>query len=188
MTKRKCSGIRSLEDLRIRCVIDDVTECWIYPTVEAVDPRARVWLPPDVVNEEKGRTLTIRKAAWILAGKKLPKGHLVYGHVCVRLDCANPEHSRAASRANMGAAQAKSGRMKGDPARAITNRRNFLKQALPMERIAEVKALLSQGLQNKQVAERLDLHPTTVSRIRKGTHVRMRSVGVASVFDLARAA
>jgi hypothetical protein len=91
-------GIRTIEDLRIRCRLDDETGCWHWGM-------AMVQGNPKVHFVLDGRRLSTRgrKAALLLAGKEIKPGHVVFAtRSCKSDDCVNPAHARSADRANHG--------------------------------------------------------------------------------------
>jgi len=52
------NGVRTIEDLRLRCVVDEITGCWLWRGAFTQGVGA-VWLP------ELGKTRTIRSAAQV---------------------------------------------------------------------------------------------------------------------------
>ena len=83
-------GIRTLEDLRLRCVCrEDEDDCWHLRSARGRPmPKDRVHCV--AVHGQKGNT-TATRAAWALAGKTLRDGQVVR-RVCGSYDCVNPEH------------------------------------------------------------------------------------------------
>ena len=85
-------GIRSVADVRLRCVIDAECGCWHLRTPHGrLQPRHRVhrlWL--------HGRgSVSATRAVWELQhGKPMPRGRRAV-RMCDSYDCANPEHIRA---------------------------------------------------------------------------------------------
>lgn len=181
----KWAGVRTLEELRDRCKIDEETGCWIYPS--SLDSRTntpRVYIAPGLI-DEKVHTLTARRAGWLLAGRPLDAKLYVY---CAKLfcqaACCNPDHSAVGTRKQMGQRQSKQGRFSGDPTRSIINRGNYMKQAVPPETVQRAKELVEQGAQYKVAAAQLGLHPQTVAKIAKGQHAQQRAVRGSSIFNL----
>ncbi len=71
-------SIRTLEDLRGRCVIDDITGCWNWGgTYHGKLPTARVCAGVGGL-QEKSRNMSAMRAAWILAGKDVAPRQNVY--------------------------------------------------------------------------------------------------------------
>lgn len=90
-------GIRTLEDLRQRCHIDGETGCWHWRLcINQGSPN--VWLQPpgrDTRVRARGR----RAALWLARGKDLQQGCVAIARGCTALDCVNPKHAMAASKA-----------------------------------------------------------------------------------------
>jgi len=106
-------GIRSVEDLRQRCRIDEETGCWHWGL-------AIVQGVPSVhfVVDGKRQKTKGRRASLLIAGKKIPKGHVVFARPhCKSDDCVNPDHSRSGDRFAAGAAITESGIWKGLPSK-----------------------------------------------------------------------
>jgi hypothetical protein len=101
-------GIRTVEDLRQRCRVDEDTGCWHWG-LAMVQGHPKVHFVMDGV-----RTSTRgRRASLLLAGKVILKGHVVFPvRKCHADDCMNPDHARSGSRANHGQYLKASGRAK----------------------------------------------------------------------------
>lgn len=86
----KSHAIRTVDDLKSRCVVDDETGCW----------RCKTKTVAFCIGEERFNT-TIRRAALILAGRKVPttQARLAGPTANCHTDwCGNPDHSRVMSR------------------------------------------------------------------------------------------
>jgi hypothetical protein len=185
-----CGGVRTLEDLRIRCVIDAETGCWLWRGAYSQDrsrhgqPTTRVWLP--VVPPGGARTSTAPRAAWLMAGKPLPPKGVVWRHLCRNPECINPQHGKGGTRQEMYAAFVADGRMRGDPRRAAVNAINRQSQLVPPEKVRKAEEMFAAGALQKDVRAALGLSPTSAARIRKGLHPNSSSkqhvVANASVF------
>lgn len=81
-------GVHTVEDLRQRCVIDDITGCWRY----AMHPR--LWMPGI------GRRVTLGVAICFLLTGKEPRKGVAWHCTCSTKDCANPRHRRAGNRSS----------------------------------------------------------------------------------------
>lgn len=190
-------GARDLEDLRQRCVIDELTGCWDWggalsrsSTCSTV-PTTRVWLP-DVNRPGAGQLTTASRAAWLLSGRKLQPDQVVFRHHCGNHLCINPAHAVAVTRPEMHALNRESGRFRGDPKRAAANRASMLRMALPVEKVRQAEAMLAAGVMSKDIRAELGFCNTTMTRIRSGKHPHSRArqnlVRGASVFTLGAAA
>lgn len=85
-------GVRTLEDLRIRCVMCD--GCWLWRG--ALSSRKTEAGRPSV--SVCGSSMTGRRAALMLAGVEIKPGHVaVPKKTCTENLCINPAHSEAIS-------------------------------------------------------------------------------------------
>ena len=196
-TRRKREdGVRTLEDLRIRCVIDSETGCWLWrgaftrSSDRRGQPTSRVWLPdaPDGM----AKTGTATRAAWLLSGRELEAGHVVWRSRCTNSACINPGHGASGTRTAMHAAFVADGRLRGDPRRAAINARNRSSLLVPVEKVRRAEAMFAAGAMQKTVRAALGLSANSAMRIRKGLHPncagRQRTVANASVFTMRAAA
>jgi len=187
------AGVRSLEQLRQRCRVDEITGCWIWagamsvPSNRDCKPTTRVWLPDDS-RPGRGSLTTAGRAAWILAGKPIKPGQVVYRVSCHDHECINPGHARAGSRSEMGAHLSASGIHKGSPKRAATNMASTLRMTTPVEVVRQVEALLAAGVMCKDIRVQLGIANNTMTAIKQGRHVhcasRQKLIRGASVFAL----
>lgn len=171
-------GVRTLDDLRLRCRVDADTGCWHYGGKErrrqagAVDPR--VWV--------NGKCITIQKAGWTLSGKRLKEGQTVWPR-CRTHCCGNPTHLMAGTKAEWGAWAADHGYMRGRPERRAINRR--IKQQsgqchLTPELVTWIRESQQKG---RDIAHALGVSESVVSRARLG--LTYAPVTVASIFGWA---
>lgn len=192
--RKRHDGVRTLADIKARCVIDADTGCWHWRSAMSrsltrkVSPSPRVWLP-DGLGDGRPAIATAAKAAWMLAGRELPGGHVVWRSVCARSDCVNPEHGAAGTRQAMHRAIADSGRLRGNPARAAINARNRMAMVTPLAVVRQAEAMIDAGRLLKDVRAELGLSESTVTLIRRGLHPhsagRNNLVRGASVFTIA---
>lgn len=174
--RKRQDGVRTLADIRDRCVIDDETGCWLWrgamsrSTTRRVVPTSRVWLPEGMDAGGQPTITTAGRAAWVLSGRALPKGHVVWRSVCHRCDCVNPAHGTAVTRQAMHKAIAASGRLRGDPVRAAVNARNRASLLTPREIVLQAEAMFAAGCLQKDVRAALGLCGATAARIRRGVH------------------
>lgn len=84
-------GVRTLEDLRLRCVCRASSDCWEYRSARGRQSdrskTAKVWL-----HGIGAKADTI--AAWWLAGRERPEGMRI-GRTCDTRSCVNPDHLAA---------------------------------------------------------------------------------------------
>lgn len=189
-TKRN-DGIRSLNAIKGRCFVDSETGCWLWrgamvrSTTRKIGPTTRVWLPAGACGERASIT-TAAKAAWMLAGKALPDGCVVWRHVCTRTDCINPAHGKSGTRQEMHKAMASSGRHKGNPMRAVVNAQNRASMLTPVDVVRRAEVMFAAGELQKTIRAELGIQRTTAVLIRRGLHPhssgRQVLVPMASVF------
>lgn len=193
--RKRQDGIRTLDDLQGRCVIDRETLCWIWRGAvfrnAAGSDTTRVWLPDA---DGKGRVMTAPRAAWILSGRKLPAGHIVWRARChCSALCISPQHGAAGTRQDMFAAFVRDGRLRGDPRSAVINARNRMAGVVPLGVVRQAEAMFAAGALQKEVKAALGISHQTAAKIRKGIHPHSAARGVkvvanASVFTWRAAA
>ena len=91
-------GIRNLDDLRLRCVVDEDTGCWHWRLSKCDGvPKVHVTHP---ALPRPGHIMRGRRAALLLArGRDLPAGHVAYARLtCQSADCVNPSHCQSGDR------------------------------------------------------------------------------------------
>lgn len=191
--RKRTDGVRTLDDIRGRCWVNDLTGCWEWrgalsrSNTRSVSPTTRVWLP-DAEQVGSGRIVTASRAAWLLAGHSLPDDHVVWRSVCGSSQCVNPAHCSAGTRQQMHAAIAASGRLRDKPHRRAVNARNRLRMVTPLETVREAEAMFARGEMQKTVVAQLRMTAETAALIRKGLHPhsagRLQVVRGASVFNL----
>ncbi len=96
---RKSIGINTFDDLKDRCVIDEVTGCWHYKGAftrksATGTVTATCWYPPIQ------RSISVAKAIGLMHAKAPGKGKLWY-RCCRTWDCANPAHHKIGTRSEM---------------------------------------------------------------------------------------
>ena len=191
-------GVTCLEEIRQRCRIDDITGCWNWGggmsdggyTRTPVAHIGEGILPA----EHWARAMPAYRAAWLLAGKPLKKGQVVYRAVCCNTDCINPKHCAAGSMAEMHKAYSLSGKNKGKAHRILINTKSRIKMMMSRERVLEVERRLSAGQTYKQIRADLKIDGASIRKIRDGLHPNCSIAGQSfvvaqsSVFTWARAA
>lgn len=88
MNPGKRYGIQSFDDIRERCVVDELTGHWHWKgafTVNAKGSYPTTWIPA------LQRTGSIPSVIQCILGKELPPGKIRY-RACDAADCANPAH------------------------------------------------------------------------------------------------
>jgi hypothetical protein len=154
-------GIRTLEDLRQRCVIDAETGCWHWRlSFSQGSPRVHLQHPA-AAGGRLGVAMRGRRAALLLAtGSDLPPGHFAFARACCKADdCVNPAHSRSGNRQQHGEWLRKTGKVK-----------NLLTKSLASDE------------PNQALADRLGVSKFVIYQVRNGrTHVG--ALPGASVFS-----
>lgn len=172
-------GVRNVERLRDRCVVDELTGCWLWKGGRS-HGRPRVML----VHPETGKHVRMSgpKAAWVLSnGHDVPKGRIAM-LTCRSADCCSPEHSKAATRVELGRHLAKTGAAKHDTLRRaqMTRKAREVSGKLSIEIAREIR---SSDLPAHEEAKRWGVGKTTITAIRRNERWR-ETVVVASVFGL----
>lgn len=187
-------GVYRLSDIRDRCRIDPITDCWVWSM--AVSNRGltyssktpRVSLPKGVLSVEH-RTVSVPRVSWLMSGRKLAPGHVVW-RTCGCELCVNPAHLRAGTKADEGAWMRESGHRRGSLLRTAVNTRNAAAaQAIRPETVRAIEQQLAAGRLQIEVSADFGIHKATISKITRGLHVHQRGGGCqvrgASVFALA---
>ena len=130
--KKDCGGVRCLEDIRERCVIDSETDCWNLALGMSGCRTPTVYSPKSEKIEQAPRM------AWLFRGNEIPEGHRVW-RTCLNHKCCNPEHLACGTQADMGRWQKQTGVQKGIPSKVAANvRMGKLRRKVSDEGIAEI--------------------------------------------------
>ena len=167
-------GIRTLEDLRGRCVIDEITGCWHLRTPRGKpQPKgetAYVWL------HGRGMTTCLR-AFWELShGAPVPGGRIAF-RTCGSYDCVC--HLRVGTRSEYGVFCAKSGRLKMTPQRLAKAKAASSKRTKITDE--QVQWILGSDVTERAAAKALGCSASLIGHIRAGR--KRRPSLPASVFD-----
>jgi hypothetical protein len=166
-------GIRTIEDLRLRCWINPDTECWEFRGGKA---EPRVWLAALRI------TTTLPRAAFLLAGKEARAGkYVVWRAVGCSEDCANPDHMRAGSRVQRFGQLSRAGRFSNNPARPLINRANVIKSGRTKLNMELVQYIRSSPKTGRALSKELGVSESVISRARLGQTWKL-STPAASVF------
>lgn len=154
-------GVHRLDDIKARCIVDPITECWnwnrAFMKCAKGAPQARVWYTPEQ------RTMQATRVALVLAGRQA--GVTVW-RTCKSWKCCNPAHLMTGTWAEHGAWQVRSGHLRGLPQRSLTAFRSKLKQrdvVLNMELAAWIRES-DQTLE--ELAHVFDCDFSTISKVR----------------------
>lgn len=185
--KRIGEGVYTLQDIKDRCVIDDVTGCWLWAlNVQTVRGKGtpRCGAPPGlIVGQEKRTTYTTARLALILFGRVLSSDQVVW-RKCLNDRCCNPSHLKAGTRIEEGEWRRKHGYLRGDPLRKIANRKSVYVQAIPPDVVRKIEAMLSDNIPRETIIQDSGACHATICKIAKGRHLhqRQRAIGY-SVFS-----
>jgi hypothetical protein len=171
----------TLEDVRQRCYIDEITGCWHWRGAFSAG-RPRIY----VVNPKRDRKETMdgmRAVMTLKTGKALPRGKVAYRIRCECDDCVNPEHAKIGTKAEQGEFQARTKQLRGDPLRSAVNKANSGRRQFKVTPEIAL-ALLGSSEPGCVLAKRYGLCESTVSRYKRGL-VRVPVVPAASIFALA---
>lgn len=191
-TTKPAGGVRTLADLRDRCTIDDETGCWNWSLAVATSRGGvipMVHLAAGVLpGVDRQSTVPAARAAWLLSGRTLAPGHVVYRHVCEAKRCINPKHCAAATRPDALAAVAATGRNRGKPQRQVSTALARRCMAKPVDVVRRAEEMFAAGVMQKDVRAQLKLSQKTAAAIREGRHMhsagRQGVLRGASVFTL----
>lgn len=178
--KRRGRGIRALEDVRQRCVIDDVTGCWLWVGAMAGGTHPTAMWPAD------GRTRTVRHIVQTLSRREPQPGENVFAREGCSMRCVCPAHLTTMLRKDWGAKVTESGALRDQPKRVAANRARAREVAhLTADQVAEIRASAEPIV---DIARRLGVTPNVVGDARRGRTWRETTVAAASVFSWAAAA
>lgn len=169
--------MKTLDDIRDACRIDDETGCWEW--TGAVDRGLPRIYAPDFSRCKGGMRVQVgRRALWHIVNQKaLPRGWRVYGDpaVCTSLTCMNPEHLKAGSIASWGRDRAKAGHLKGNiKLHAHLRKQGRRRSVLTPETYAEILTSTESGA---ALARRLNISNDTVSKARRGKIKCFQAIG-----------
>ena len=171
-------GIYCLEDIRQRCVIDKDSGCWRWGLSMntagngAIVPR--VSIPAGVLCDGRVASMAGGKAAWLLSGRRLPDGRVVW-RTCGCKECINPAHLMSGTKAQEGAWIAKTGALKGGVARRIACIRNVARtQALPPSKVSSIYEEMASGVLQRDICAKHGISLSTASKINQGNHLHQR--------------
>lgn len=170
--RRPQGGIRTLEDLRLRSVVDDITGCWNVRSFARYGGVYLWFAPLDC-------TVSLTKAmAYLITGDKAPKGKL-WWPTCHNTGCGNPAHRQLGTWSEMRRALHPS--MTPLQRARITLATRARSRHFSPELRHEI---ITSSLPASVIAKREGMDLALVCRIRKGQAWRECTVG-ASVFNLA---
>lgn len=180
-------GVRTVEDIFHRCVINEDTGCWEWQGSRSQGKGGHIHIVPTMWVPALGTLTTGMRAVAILSGKiaaDAPASVIVW-RVCRCRTCLNPEHLRTGTRAEWGAEMAARGAMSGAWRKAANIKGAKAKRKLSDEQSREI--LVSSDT-CEALAARYGVSKSTISRVRRGQRYTERQIPGASVFSWAAAA
>lgn len=175
-------GIRELEDIRGRCVIDDETGCWHWRGAVAANTTKSIC--PVAWSPALGKVVSVLRQVYEFAHPEASMiGRMVW-RSCASQDCCNPKHLLMGTRKQWGEWITKNGKRKGDPLASARNRKARLDSGdaiLNMELAQWARESTQTG---RDVAHALGVSATTISRARM-RRTWGETLPCASVFSMA---
>ena len=174
-------GVRTFEDLLQRCAVDEETGCVLFGGKTRIGRRSTIHIAEGIL-DDKPHQMLVSRAAWLLSGRKIPRGMSVYRKQCECDNCINPDHHGVGKANDRGRAAAK---------RGVFNTQERLAQltlqrkVMPAERVRQIEEAINSGRGLKEVAAEFGHHVETISRINRRLHPAQRAPVLpgASVFS-----
>lgn len=177
MKNRGCS---TLHDIKDRCIVDDITGCWNWAMSKSDRATPVVHIAPGVFGNVGRKTVPAYRAAWLMSGREIPVGFVVY-RACFNTDCCNPKHLKCGTYREMHKAYSDSGKNKGQPHRIIVNAVLRARMMASRERVATVERMLADGVAIYKICQELRMDGKTVHRIRSGNHPNSSKAASAAI-------
>lgn len=160
--------MRTLEDLRDRCVIKHGEECWHIRTARGRPPQPRkvlkLWLPGY-------GAISATRVAWVLSGRELRPG-VTIGRTCAHSDCVRPEHLAEMTRRQIGARIVQLGRHRTAAKLAALRKLADMRRAVPTWAL---ESLLEPGVTRAALAARFGCSVGCISAWRRRARARFGS-------------
>lgn len=160
-----CGAIRTLQDLKRRCVIDAISDCWIWTQgQDNGNPKCWIWF------DEIRAAISMRgrKAAYTLKTGGLPVHGLWVSRAacCAHKLCVNPDHCVAGTAADRGLAQRQLGNLCGNPKRirSAINAASY-RRKLTEEQVQEIR---KDCRPLRVLGELYGVSPQTISAVKMG--------------------
>lgn len=156
-------GIRELEDIRLRCVVDYEGDCWRWQgafssgTGRTGCPVA--WAPL------QGRVVSVSRLVVEFSGRALTRRQMVW-RSCRCDDCCNPKHLKVGTRQQWGAWTALHGFWKGDPLASSRNRKARVDSGEAVLTMEMARWIRESSQTGRDLAVVLGVSATTISRAR----------------------
>lgn len=182
ITARHFRGITTVEDVKGRCVVDEMTGCWHWKGSFHKDPKGNRTPMLWVFDSPRGkfRNMSGPIAVLEISGKRTPEIEMGWRD-CRCDDCLNPAHIRGGTRTDFGLWIRMYGLWKNNPARAAAGRRAArARTEITPEIIERVKAAPT----TSEAARQEGITQSHASKIRRGRIWASGAVPGSSVFNL----
>lgn len=168
-----CGGIRSLEDLQLRCYVNPDTGCWHWRNAFRVTTGGKR-VPATYLPALKGTVSAMRAAVLLSRGfDSLKPEHCVWAD-CLRRDCCNPSHMRIGSRGQMAAHMIKHG--------AGRTKASYIAGSIKIARgrsrftLKQIEEMRASGMKAKELADRYGMSISHACRILNGEQWKVAPV------------
>lgn len=167
--------MKTLAEIRARCVVTEDGH-WLWRGALRPSGRANIYAPDYTLGGMKPQVGM--RAVWhIQSGKPVPKGWRVFG-TCDEMACVAPDHIVCRSDIANGAMQRRTGALRGKTRRILASRATGrARSKLTPELITEIQSSPETG---EQLAQRLRLSASTVSKARRGEARSFQGAGIFS--------
>lgn len=170
---RVLTGIQSVEDIKDRCVIDDITGCWNWGMGLDGGLRPSLWLP------QLRRRTTVGVALCLFETGAPPAPGVVWHLTCCNRLCANPAHRKVGTRTT----QMRAAKIKRTPlTRALMSKNRRGGSRLQPQQFEDIR---SGGKLLREICAEHGISMTYASVIRSGKHRSPVAAPGSSVFALA---
>jgi hypothetical protein len=166
------SGVRTVEDIRDRCYVDELTGCWLWRGATSARGYPSLWMPA------LRRVATLGHAIALLQTGRLPAKGVVWYCTCTTKNCGNPMHRAPGTRADQ---MRKAGIVRSPLVRARMAAGRRVDSKLTEDAVADIRGS-TEIL--RVVAERHGISISHASHIRRGEQRKPLSGHGASVFNI----
>lgn len=175
-------GIKTIEDVKGRCYVDDFTGCWHWRGSMKINDKGRGTPQMHIYDSVARRSATVSGplAVLELTGRRTPQTQRGW-RTCLCDDCLNPAHIMGGTHKEWGAWLREQRCWQNSPARLAAGREwARARSRLSAKEIAQAKECRT----GKEAAELLGISESHASKIRTGKIWANRPARGASVFTL----
>ncbi|MFN3303147.1 MAG: hypothetical protein ACK44A_05435 [Roseateles sp.] len=177
--KAYCGGVRTLEDVRQRCVINEVTTCWHLRHADG-RPLSRT-RPHKLWFAALERAVSVPRLVHLLAHPDAPVAER-HWRTCNSYDCANPDHVRSGTAQQEKAWRVEAGRTTSPGHRAAAQRNALTRSVLT----PELRQWLVESTQSHvDVAHGLGIDRKRAQQLRASSARMAARQKPGSIFDFA---